>query len=279
LISSGFYVTEDLHTELTEVFERAARSNVIINTLDARGVYVVPEERNPGLRRIREQEGVVKTLTLNEIAASTGGTAFRGSNDLFGGFNSLAAPPEYIYYLGFYSDAKPDGSFHALKVTLRDSKGLTLKAREGYWAPPRTEDQVAQAGREIREAVFSRDEVHDLPVGVRTRLVKTGDGGVRLEVVAHLDLQAVHFHKEAEENRDDVTLVCALFDRSGNYLMGTQKIVEMRLRDEELQERLRSGVDIGSEFDIKAGTYMIRVVVRDGGGRQVAALNASAEIP
>jgi hypothetical protein len=228
----------------------------------------------------RGQEEAAKTITLDQIADGTGGRAFRGSNDLLSGFNSLAAPPEYIYYLSFYpEDMKPDGSFHTLKVTLPNYKSLAVKARKGYWAPAHAEDEAAQATREIREAVFSRDEVHDLPVGVRTQFFKTSDEDAKLKVIAHLDLRAVRFHKEAEANRDDVTVVCALFDRNGNFVKGTQKTVEMRVRDATLQAHLRSGVDVGLEFDVKTGAYLIRLVVRDAGGHQLAASNASAEIP
>jgi hypothetical protein len=43
--------------------------------------------------------------------------------------------------------------------------------------------------------------------------------------------------KQDDRNRDDVTLVCALFDGNGNYIKGTQKVVELRLKDENLEQR------------------------------------------
>jgi len=69
------------------------------------------------------QENIENGMVLAELADDTGGTIFRNNNDLFAGFNSLAAPPEYIYYLGFYPEnLKPDGSYHGLKVTLPNRK-------------------------------------------------------------------------------------------------------------------------------------------------------------
>jgi hypothetical protein len=73
--------------------------------------------------------------------------------------------------------------------------------------------------------------------------------------------------------------VCALFDRNGNFLKGIQKVVELRLRDETMPGRLSKGIDVGAEFDVKTGAYLVRVVVRDAGGRQIAATNGAAEIP
>ncbi len=292
LASSGFYLADDLRSDMAQVIDRAARSNVIVNTLDARGLYVPnPAPDLPGcpaldpalteqIRRYDDQENIANGLTLDELADGTGGTPFRNNNDLLAGFNSLAAPPEYIYYLGFYPEnLKPDGSYHALKVTLPGRKGLSLKARKGYWAPSHTEDEAAQATREIQEAVFTRDEMRDLPIDVHTQFFKATDEDAKLKVITHLDLRAVRFRKEEGRNRDDVTLVCALFDRNGNFVKGIQKVVEMRLRDESMPGRLSAGVSVGAEFDVKTGAYMIRVVVRDAGGRQLASANASAEIP
>jgi VWFA-related protein len=292
LVSPGFYLADDLRSDMAQIIDRAARSNVIVNTLDARGVYVsdpvgdlpncpaISASLGEQVRRYEDQENIAKGLTLDELADGTGGTPFRSNNDLFAGFNSLAAPPEYIYYLGFYPEnLKPDGSYHALKVTLPNQKGLSVKARKGYWAPAHAEDEAAQTSREIQEAVFSRDEVRDLPIDVHTEFFKPTDADARLKVITHLDLRAARFRKDEGRNRDDVTVVCALFDRNGNFVNGIQKVVEMRLKDESMPGRLSEGINVGSEFDVKAGAYMVRVVVRDAGGRQIAAENAAAEIP
>ncbi len=292
LVSSGFYLADDVRSDMAQLIDRAVRSGVIINTLDARGLYVGDVTPDlPGcpppdgsmaeqIRQYEDQENISKGLTLDELADGTGGTPFRNNNDLFAGFNSLAAPPEHIYYLGFYPEnLKPDGSYHALKVKLPNQKGLSIKARKGYWAPSHAEDEAAQSSREIQEAVFSRDEVRDLPIDMHTQFFKATEEDARLKVITHLDLRAARFRKEEGRNRDEVTLVCALFDRNGNFVKGIQKVVEMRLKDESMPGRLSSGIDVGAEFDVKSGAYMIRVVVRDAGGRQLAAANASAEIP
>ena len=61
----------------------------------------------------------------------------------------------------------------------------------------------------------------------------------RLKVTAHLDIRQLPLRKQDDRNRDDVTLVCALFDGNGNYLKGTQKVVELRLKDENLEQPAR----------------------------------------
>jgi len=207
-------------------------------------------------------------MVLGTLASSTGGTALSG-NDFLGEFNRLANPPEYVYYLGFYpKDLKPDGKYHEIKVTLANNKGLSVQARKGYWAPSMWRSS-SRRHAEIGEAVFSHDELRDVPIDIHSQFYKTTADEAKVKVTTHIDIQQLPLRKQSDErSHDDVTLVCALFDRNGNYVKGTQKTVEIRLKDENLERWRTHGVTVNSDFDIKSGAYMIRVVVRDAEGQQ-----------
>jgi hypothetical protein len=53
----------------------------------------------------------------------------------------------------------------------------------------------------------------------------------------------------------------------------------MKLRDETLQHISRNGFTVKSSFDVKPGSYLVRMVVRDSEGSQVAARNSAVVIP
>jgi hypothetical protein len=217
-------------------------------------------------------------MILRDLAYDTGGN-FAAQNDFAAEFDRLAGPPEYVYYLGFYpKDLRPDGKFHEIKVTLASNKGLTVTARKGYWAPSHDEDAAATATREITEAVFSRDEVHDLPLDLHTEFYKTSRDDAKATISSHLDTAQLPLRKQDDRSRDDVTVVCALFDRNGNFLQGKQTLVELRMKDESAARR-RAGVTMNHEFDLKSGDYIVRVVARDAEGRQMAAVNGLVQIP
>ncbi len=291
LVSPGFYLPDELQRDLSESIDRATRAGVVINALDARGVYTIdpvgevagcnqPDPQTSLLiSRYDSFENLAQGMMLDDLAHSTGGNT-SSDNDLLGGFKRLATPPEYVYYLGFYpKDLKPDGKYHEIKVKLADTKGYSVQARRGYWAPSHEEDAAATATREIGEAVFSRDELRDLTIEIHPEFFKTTDEDAKLKVATHLDIRQLPLRKQDDRNRDDVTLVCALFDGNGNYIQGTQKVVELRLKDENLDRRRAAGVTVNSNFDVKVGPYMIRVVVRDAEGNQMAAANGVVEIP
>jgi hypothetical protein len=60
---------------------------------------------------------------------------------------------------------------------------------------------------------------------------------------------------------------------------GVEKIIEMQLKDVTLERLNRSGVSVKSTFDVQPGTFLVRVVVRDAEGAQMAAVNRGVVIP
>ena len=94
------------------------------------------------------------------------------------------------------------------------------------------EDAAATASREIGEAVFSHDELRDWPIDIHSQFYKTTADNAKVKVTTHLDIRQLPLRKQSDDrSHDDVTLVCVLFYRNGNYVQGTQKVVELRLKD------------------------------------------------
>jgi VWFA-related protein len=293
LVSPGFFTGTDRLQDKTEIIDRAIRSNVIISALDARGLYtVIPggdaSERgapnnamSAGVRvQYQTDSALIQSDVLAELAYGTGGTFFHNSNDLDEGFRRVAMRPEFFYILGFSpQNLKLDGTFHNLKITLKDSRKVALQARRGYYAPKHIADPEETAKQEIEEALFSREELHDLPVEMHTQFFKSSDELAKVTVLVRVNAKQLRFRKAEGRNRNDLTIASALFDRNGNYVAGIEKHLEMRLKDETLENRLRSGLTVKTNFDVKPGTYLVRLVVRDSEGQLMSAENGSVEIP
>jgi VWFA-related protein len=311
LVSPGFE-TPQLEHEYVDVIDKALHSEVIINAIDARGLYVPGATADaaksgssnatgarirtgfstsapvPGGGVMVQEQKTLYDITsaaadddvLAVLADSTGGTFFHNSNALYEGFTRVAAPPEYSYVLAFTpQNLKPDGSFHVLTIKLNSSLQLTVQARRGYYAPKHLDDPAEEAKQEIEDAVFSQDESHGIPVELRTQFYKSSDADARLSVVARVDVKHIRFRKVDGRNRNDLTVVSALFDRNGNYLKGEEKILQMSLKDETLENKLGSGVTVKSSFDVKPGTYRVRLIVRDAEGQSMTAESSAVEIP
>jgi VWFA-related protein len=148
LISPGFFtMTPEAMAEKSQILDLAARSDVTISAMDARGLYTTEmdaSERGGSSAQdlMTGQHAQYRADTMNfdqdvmsELADGTGGTYIHDTNDLEGGFQKLAAAPEYVYLLELSLEkVKLDGTYHRLKIKV-DQGGLTLQARRGYFAP------------------------------------------------------------------------------------------------------------------------------------------------
>jgi len=288
LVSPGFFVPADLQSQGEQLATLAIRSKVLINTVDARGIWTnqvfSAEQKGADAATVRDQmqfrdlEAHAHTDELIALAEDTGGRA-NLNNDFFGGVQNAAAAPEYLYVLGFVpQDLKLDSSFHPLKVTLASGEKLTIQARRGYWAPKHAEDEASVSKQEIEDAVFSRDEIHSLPVEMHTQVTKDGDKS-KLSVLTSVDLKSLQLRKANDRNRNDVTIVATVFDTNGNFLMGTEKILQLRLRDETVAKLdQKPPVTIAADFDLKPGAYLVRLVARDAEGQQITAENGAVQV-
>lgn len=287
VVSPGFFTMDSLYIDdKNEIIDRAIRGNVIINALDVRGLYT-----DPALdvsRATPPRGGLGSTITresmrsdiLAEMAYGTGGVFFQNSNDFDEGFHRLAAAPEYVYLLSFTpQNLKNDGSFHTLRVSIKPSANLTLQARHGYYAPKKNVDEAETARQEIESALYSREEIAELPVELHTQFFKPDPATAKLSVLVKLQLKQFKFRKVEDRNNNEVTLVSALFDRNGHYLQGIKKVITLKLKDETLATRLGQGVTVRTAYDVTPGAYLVRMVVRDSEGQLMSASNGAVEIP
>ncbi len=290
LVSQGFLVLPEFLQAEAAVMDDAIRDHIIMNSLNARGLFTADANASSKLRGSEEllnnksgyirQSQLLDENLLAELAAGTGGIYFHNNNDLGLGFRRLASPPEFVYILGFEPRGeKLDGGYHTLRVTLRTSKGLTLEARQGYFAPSHAADAQEQARQEIQDALFSRDELAGLPIDLQLQFASLSDISARLAVLAHLDLRNLRFGRNNGRNDNTLTITGALFDANGNYISALQKTVEMHLRDQTLQNVQPYGISVRMNFDVAPGNYMVRLVVRDQEGQTMAARNGVVEIP
>ncbi|MDR3674920.1 MAG: VWA domain-containing protein [Acidobacteriota bacterium] len=293
-VSDGFQ-SQTLGYAITQISERALHANIIINALDARGLYVggfasdasvagrdLPQEADVRAlkQQVMEEEALRASEAMGTLAQDTGGIFFENNNDLEAGLRRVAGTPETSYTLAFSPEnLKHDGAFHGLKVTLVSVKGLNVQARKGYYAPKKSEDLAAQEKEDLQDAVFSQSERQGLPIKVNTQFFMIDASDAEIGVVTHVDLQQIHFRKEADRNVHTLTFVTAVFDRDGHYVAGQQKVLELRLRDASLETFLRTGIKVKSDLKVKPGIYLLRSVVRDSESGQISAVNRTVEIP
>ena len=278
-ISPGIFVTDALREDEANLIDTTIRSKVLINSLDALGLWTPETTRNPKLDFYLQAEYEAGAATIAGLAQETGGNYVENSNDFVSGFRQLATVPEYIYLLGFTpNDLKANGGYHTLKIKVSEGASFTVQARRGYYAPKPGERVMDASRREIQDAVFSRDEVHDLPVALHTQVSGSGDKSV-VTVFANVDVKGLRFRKVGDRNDNELTLISAVFDDSGSFLSGSQKVLRLTLRDQSMQKFEEQPIAVKSEFEVKPGTYFVRLVVRDSEDKMMTTENDTVRVP
>ncbi len=291
MVSPGFFVPSSIH-ESGDIVDRATRANIVISAIDARGLYTptytdasTPPEyaklavSAPDLMQYLRTGERAQDDVLGELTDGTGGLFFHDRNDIEQGLLQAATEPEVSYVLGFTPEyLKLDGKYHQLKVTLVSKQKWTLQARHGYFAPHGESNPEAAAKQEIEQAVFSQAEMQDFPVQCQTQFFRGADG-VHLTVLARIETNTLKFRKDQDRDGDNLTVVTAVFDENGNLLDGQQRVIEMKLKDATRERLNKEGLKVKSSFDLPPGSYLVRIVVRDSEGAQMAALNRGVVIP
>ncbi len=144
LVSNGFLpIEEEARRAESQLIDLAVTSNVIINAIDARGLYTASTTasddtrgRSPGqVAEYRRNSMSIEEEAMGELADATGGTFFHDNNDLDAGFKAITQAPEVVYMLELPLDGvKANGSYHRLKVKV-DREGTTVQTRRGYFMP------------------------------------------------------------------------------------------------------------------------------------------------
>ncbi len=139
----------DTQPQLDELLRLAQKQNVIVYTLDSRGLYSPASQggnydaanSTPGsgqaINELDRQANTVdweKGSVITQLAAATGGYYFYDNNDLLAGIRRAFDDGRERYLLA-YSPSNPsvDGKYRKIRVAVKD-KNLRVYAKAGYWA-------------------------------------------------------------------------------------------------------------------------------------------------
>ncbi len=143
-VSDGFLpIEEEARFAESQLIDLAVTSNVIINAIDARGLYTASmtagddtRGRSPGkVAEYRRNSMSLEEEAMGELADGTGGRFFHNNNDLDAGFKDITKAPEVVYMLELPLDGmRANGTYHRLEVKV-DREGMEVQARRGYFMP------------------------------------------------------------------------------------------------------------------------------------------------
>lgn len=152
------FLDASLDRELNDLIRTANRGNVVIHTLDPRGLAVMGD------------------FMLGQLASDTGGRALLNANYFEDRLKAVVQDAS-AHYLVTYTPkhARGDGKFHKIRVDVK-RKGARVLARRGYWDPSPDQMTAAPAGPPVAADVAQALERLSLQKTERLVRVWTGYG-------------------------------------------------------------------------------------------------------
>ncbi|HEY3742444.1 MAG TPA: hypothetical protein VGL53_21495, partial [Bryobacteraceae bacterium] len=219
---------------------------------------------------------------LSDLAEATGGLFFHNNNDLLHGFRKLGSVPDVSYVLGFHRGDATDGKYHKLKVSLVDTKSYLVQARPGYFAyagAPGGKPAPPSARELIDREVTGNSTLTDVPAKVAFRLESSKQAGLMtVKAQIHVAIDKLQFPVRDGRMTQQLTLVAALLDASGNVVAGKEGTMDFALTAATFTRLSESGINAGLNLDVPPGTYRLRTVVEEAVNGKMATSTLTVEV-
>lgn len=293
LFSDGF-VSGDLHYELQDVVDMALRSGVILNTVDARGLYTPNYQASDRVvagttsqsfallaqkPRLRIEDQRVQEDPLRQLSGETGGRHVGNTNDLTGGVRQVLDSQSY-YYIMSYSTPNPrsDGRYHKIKVEVI-RPGLQVSYRKGYYAPKEQLSFERRKKEDIIEALHAPGNLNEIPIQLSYNYFQLDESRYQLAVMTQVNVRGLKFVEEDSRHKNLISLVVVAFDENDHYVDGLEKTIDLNLTSPSYSALLSHGFTSKVDVKVPPGRYKIRAVVREGLHTKMGSINKTIEVP
>jgi VWFA-related protein len=237
-----------------KMLEAFRRADCVIQAVDIGGLRA-GNDQNPQHAQGRE--------SLFNMAKSTGGELFENYNDLSVAMGQMLRRTGVTYVLSFQpTDVKADGSFHNLKVELKNApRGARVVAKPGYYAPiPYKQQGVQQKLLEAASDLMSKDSGE---IASSVLAAPLGDGGAKAYVPVVIEVDGPSLLAGKQESKLPVEIYIYALDQQGSIQDFLTQTVGFDLTKIDSQLR-QSGLKFFGHVDLPPGTYSLRTLVRNG---------------
>jgi hypothetical protein len=301
-LSGGFLVENrrsDTLDRLRDITNAAAKSGVVIYSMDTRGLVATLEDISvekpfdPGgqLTLSEHQELTATQDGLNALAVDTGGKAIFNTNDLRRGLAPAIKETSTYYLLAWKPDADSEkrSRFRNIDVKLLNHPELNVRVRKGYFdldPTPSTaaaKEQPAPAKNspaKLREAIASPYPERGLPILISADYYDVPNKGPALSTAIHIPGEFLVFGQQPDGKIQAVIDITAVFfDEKGVVKDSVMERIVTTAPTLEKAQNYRNDLSFTYPANLPPGLYQVRVAARDDKSNKVGSAHAWVEIP
>jgi len=293
LVSEGFIYDRYL-PEFKRIVTASRRANTALYFLNSRGLEAMPFELSAEVQSTLPQEDLgfsvfaqsYETAGGSEsLAKDTGGFTLRNSNDLAEGLKRIGDETRAYYLVGYNpANLDRDGKFREIEVKVPGRKGLTIRARRGYYAPAPDGSELAQADEgkdpEFQGALDSPYEVE----GINLRMTHFVRDETLLDtahvlLAAEVDVGSLEFTEQEEREVASIEFLMVTISRRTGEFHRYDQTMDLKLRPETREALSKTWLPIVRDFELTPGNYRGKLVVRDKTSGRISTVIHEFEVP
>lgn len=304
-ISGGFLlddVNSDSRYRLQRIISAAARSGIVIYSLDARGLVAslidASSDYHPDTSGRLSRAGMGELLAtqdaMNALASDTGGKATFNTNSLEPGLTRALKETSIYYLLAWKPEQTQNASkFRRIEVKLIGKPNLNVHVRRGFFdKEPETsitkaaktkpietnKEPVKSPEAELRKVILAAYPVRDIPVSMSLSYLNTPAKGAMLTTAMQVPYEFFSFLPREGKQTALVTVSGIVFDDRGN----SGAVFSNRLTiDAPSVDAARAAPDLkyGYPLYLGPGLYQVRLGVRDENTGRAGTAHGWIEIP
>jgi VWFA-related protein len=278
-VASGLRLNgTDNQAQLRATINAALRANVVIHTIDARGLVAfgpmgdATRPSSGGIEMFTGQASNAVLMNLQRsqdalyaLAKDTGGNAFLDSNDLSAGVVAAVEATSSYYLIGYYSThTARDGRFRRVKVSLRSGLNAELTFRQGYFGDKEfAKFTQADKERQLEDALLLEDPITEITVAVEVNYFQLTRAEYFVPVSVKIPGSELALARRSGAKRTVIDFIGEVKDEYGHTHQNLRDKLDVALDNETAAQLATRPLQIESGFSLLPGRYTIKLLVRD----------------
>lgn len=277
-LSQGGPMGDNLSIKLRQIADAAQRANVVIYSIDARGLIsgtldatnnLLPDV-NGRMAALESTEIIATQDALNALAVDTGGRALRNQNYFDRWVENVLDETSNYYLLAWRPSTEEEkgSKFRDIKISIAGRPELTVRAPRGYVAGPQPAEVVRASSSEksksnvseLHEALKDSYPSNSLPVVLSLTHLNTPANGQLLTSSFQIAVNRLDYGEDDKQP--------ALVNLAGVVLNDKGKIVssfqtQLSAKPINAENSDGSGIIYNHRDPVPPGIYQVRVAARD----------------
>jgi hypothetical protein len=284
----------DNQAQLRATVNAALRANVVVHTIDARGLVAQAPlgdatRRSPG--GIGTFNGQIANATatnfqrsqdsLFALAKDTGGKSMSDYNDLSLGIVQAAESMSSYYLIGYYSThTAADGRFRRVRVTLNGGLAGELAYRQGYFADKDfARFTAADKERQLEEALMLENPVTDITIAMEVNYFQLSRAQYFIPVAVKIPGSELALARRGGAQRTVIDFIGEVKDDTGYTWQNLRDKLDIKLSDETAAQLAKRPIQIEIGFTLLPGKYVIKLLARDAETGRMGTYQTAFTVP